>query len=73
MSKKEENVVSIAEYCKGKRDSHARWMLDEMVSVPHEHHVARHLNNMRLTYGEDVLRQVIFMMGLDKGGVIKAG
>lgn len=73
MSGNKTNVIDMNDfaYKKGK-SAHADDVVRYNELSPIELIVQNHLNNIRNTYGDNALRQVVIVLGLDKQAVDKA-
>ena len=68
------NVVNFTKYAQDNenKSDHTRHIVRENETTPIDYTIQAHLNNLRATYGDNALKQVITLMGLDKGKVKKS-
>lgn len=61
-------VISMIEYVinKSNKTSHDHMLCDREEREPIHYTIQLHLNNLRATYGDDALKDVISVLGLDK-------
>jgi len=69
------NLINFTEWCydNENKSAHTRHIVRENETTPVVYTIQVHINNLRATYGDDALMEVITMLGLDKQPTKKVG